>query len=126
MTASSNASNGDETTAHEAAQPKHGLSVLRNAEAKALIHLACDAVSEAMWVTSQMHGAIYGYEQEVKLDQEDLGHLRDEALTCLSTSEHYLLMLSTVLEDQASGGDLSADRAPYPLYVTSPEATDGS
>jgi hypothetical protein len=44
MTAPSNASNGDQATAKHGIQREHGLSVLRDKEARALIGLATDAV----------------------------------------------------------------------------------
>lgn len=125
MTGTSNASNGDKTTAKEAVQPEHGMSVLRNIEAKGLITLVCDALRQAMSVTHEMHGAIYKYDQEAKVSQEDLCRMREDALVCLSTSEHYLLMLGSVIEDQASNAEPWSQRAPYPVYMRSSEATDG-
>lgn len=123
MTETSKASNGDRTTAKEAVQPKHGMSVLRDKEARALVGLVCETLGEALGVANDMHAGIYAY-QQVKASQEELCLMRDDALACLSMSEHYLLMLGSVLDDQATDS-LSEERAPYPVYMTSPGAIDG-
>jgi hypothetical protein len=125
MTTSSSASNGGKTPAKQSVKPEHGMTVLRDKEARALVGLACDALSEVLGVVNAMFGVIYGA-KETTASREDLPNMRDEALTCLSTGEHYLLMLGSVLEDQAgTGRDPWDTRAPYPVYMISPEVTDG-
>lgn len=125
MTETSNASNGGKTADKQKAQREHGLSVLREKEAKALVSLATDALNEALGVGHEMFHVIYQTDQ-AKVSQEELFRMRDDALACLSTSEHYLLMLGSILEDQAgTGRDPWDTRAPYPTYMTSPEVTDG-
>ena len=124
MTTSNKAGNGDKATAKQAAQREHGLSVLREKEAKALISLACDALREVQGVAHEMFGVIYRTD-DAKASQEELPNMRDDVLACLSTSEHYLLMLGSVLDDQANDHDAWAQPAPYPVYMTSPEVTDG-
>jgi hypothetical protein len=71
-----------------------------------------------------MFQALYRTDQ-AKASQEDLCDMRDDALACLSTGEHYLLMLGSVLEDRTVNACLSEEHAPYPVYMTSAEATDG-
>lgn len=124
MTETSNASNGDQATPKQGIQREHGLSVLRDKEAKALISFAIDALSEVLGVAHEMFQIMYRTDQ-AKASQEDLCDMRDDALACLSTGEHYLLMLGSVLEDQTANAGLSEEHAPYPVYMTSAEATDG-
>lgn len=125
MTAIDKASNGDKSTAKQSIEPKREISVLREIEARALITLVCQVFSEVLAVSHEMNTGIYDYKQEKKVSQEDLCRMREYALTCLSTSEHYLLMLGSVLEDQATDAGLSDERAPYPVHMISPEATGG-
>ena len=66
-------------------------------EAKALISLSCDAVSQISEVTHGMHSVIY---QTGEKDTSLNGKLTD-ALSCLQTAEHYLRMLHSVLQEQA-------------------------
>jgi hypothetical protein len=124
MTTSNKAGNGDKATAKQAAQREHGLSVLREKEARALISLACDALREVQGVAHEMFCVIYRTDDS-KASQEELPNMRDDVLACLSTSEHYLLMLGSVLDDQANDHDTWTQQAPYPVYMTSPEAADG-
>lgn len=125
MTTTQNAANGGKKATDQSVQREHGLVVLRNKEAKALIGLATDALSEALNVGWEISHVFYQSE-ETTASLEDLSAMRDDALACLSTSEHYLLMLGSVLEDQAGTGGNWAEQAPYPLYISAPEATDAS
>jgi hypothetical protein len=125
MTGTSNASNGEKATAKEAVQPKHGLSVLRDKEARGLVSLISDTLGEALSIVSEIHVAIYHYKEDREVSPEDLCRLREDALVGLSTSEHYLLMLGNVLDDQPGDADQWSQRTPYPVYMRSPEAPNG-
>ena len=57
MTKTSAASNG--STASEPDKPEHGLMVLREKEARGLISLACDALSQTSSVIHDLHQALY-------------------------------------------------------------------
>jgi hypothetical protein len=102
------ASNGADTTTSERERPKPGLPKLRDMEAKALIHLGLDALSEAANLGHDMHKAIY----DKTTGTEAYPELKDqltEVLTCLETAEHYLFMLGTVFEEHpARNGPLKA------------------
>jgi hypothetical protein len=76
--------------------------VLRGREAKALVSLGMEALGEAHSVGHDLHTAIYdsngstpGAELQVQLA---------EALACLETAEHYLLMLGSVVGEQPRTG----------------------
>jgi hypothetical protein len=77
--------------------PEHGLFVLRGKEGKGLISLACDALGETFNLAHEMHAQLYATDPAD--DRELLQHL-GEALACLETTHHYLLMLSSVLEER--------------------------
>jgi len=89
-------SDGDTTTTSEHDRIRHGLSVLREAESKTLIHISMDALSEAHSVGHALHQLIYGKEQAPDVRRQDL---LAETLSCLETAEHYLLMLGSVFEE---------------------------
>jgi hypothetical protein len=101
MTKTSAASNG--STASEPDKPEHGLMVLREKETQGLISLACDALSEAREVAHDLHQALYGYGGTAEGDSRDRLKVLNEAVSCLRTTEHYLLMLSSVFEEQDHG-----------------------
>jgi hypothetical protein len=101
MTKTSAASNG--STAREPDTPDHGLIVLRDKEARGLIGLAFDALSETREVTHDLHQAIYGYGDAADGDSRDRFQVLNEALGCLRSTEHYLLMLSSVFQEQDHG-----------------------
>jgi hypothetical protein len=89
---------GDNSTrADDKAAPEHGLFVLRGKEGKGLISLACDALGETFNLAHEMHTQLYATDPAD--DRELLQHL-GEALACLETTHHYLLMLSSVLEER--------------------------
>ena len=44
-----------------------------------------------------MHAQLYAQDPA---DDRDLRQLNDEALSCLQTAEHYLLMLGSVIEER--------------------------
>ena len=92
------ASGGDnDTRTDEKTLPEHGLFVLRGREGKGLISLACDALGETFTLAHEMHARLYATDPAG--DRDLLQHL-GEALACLETAHHYLLMLSSVLEER--------------------------
>lgn len=102
MTKTSAASDGSK--AREQDKPDHGLMVLRDKEAQGLISLACDALSETREISHDLHQVIYGYGDAAEGDSRDRLQVLNEALSCLRTTEHYLLMLSSIFQEQAHGG----------------------
>jgi hypothetical protein len=90
------ASNGDTSKATDKAPPEHGISVLRDKEGRGLISLACDALHETSNLAYQMHAQLYANDPA---DDRDLLQLMGEALACLETGQHYLLMLSSIFEE---------------------------
>ena len=92
------ASDGDSGPAKdEKAEPEHGVSVLRHKEGRGLISLACDALGETFTLAHEMHARLYANDPA---DDRDLLQLMGEALTCLETGQHYLLMLSSIFEER--------------------------
>lgn len=78
-----------------------GITVLRGKEVKSLVSLACDALSETHEVSHRLHRVIYKRDA-----QEGAGELRRmlaDALACLATTEHYMRMLGSVIDEQANG-----------------------
>jgi hypothetical protein len=98
MTKTSAASNGSK--ASEPDKPKRGLMVLREKEAQGLISLACDALSQTSSVIYDLHQALYGSGEAAEGNLRDRFKVLNEAVSCLRTIEHYLLMLSSVFEEQ--------------------------
>ena len=92
------ASDGRTTTTQAPARREHGVAVLRSIESKSLVTLAQDALNETYNVGHELHSAIYGYEPD--LADADLEQMLCEALTCLETADHYLRMLSSVLDER--------------------------
>lgn len=91
-------SGGDTATStDDKAPPEHGLSVLRGKEGRGLISLACDALGETFTLAHEMHARLYASDPD---DDRELLQLMGEALTCLETSQHYLLMLSSIFEER--------------------------
>ena len=66
-------------------------------EGRGLISLVCDALSETHSLAYEMHAQLYAHDPA---DDRDLRQLNDEALSCLQTAEHYLLMLGSVIEER--------------------------
>jgi hypothetical protein len=96
ITAASNG--GDPNPAEdEKAQPEHGVSVLRVREGRGLISLACDALSETSTLAHEMHARLYA---TGPADDRELQQQMAEALACLETGQHYLLMLSSIVEER--------------------------
>jgi hypothetical protein len=91
------ASDGEHTAGRQPTEREHGLAVLRDSEAKALISLACDALSETHALGSQMHTSIYDPAQGASCTQ--LQDTLVELLACMERAEHYLLMLGSVFDE---------------------------
>ena len=93
------ASNGTGTTTNgDREHRQHGVTALRNIEAKALISLGMDALSEAHTVGHDIHHAIY--DNNASISDADLQDTLGEVLTCMETAEHYLLMLGSIFEER--------------------------
>ena len=96
-TASSNGA--EQSTAGEHKPREHGMAVLRDREAKALISLGMNALSEASYVGHELHGAVY--DDTASVSNAVLQQALAEVLTCMERAEHYLLMLGSTFEEQA-------------------------
>ena len=81
----------------EKAPPEHGVAVLRGKEGRGLISLACDALHETANLAHEMHAQLY---VTGPAKDRDLLQLMGEALACLETGQHYLLMLSSIVEER--------------------------
>jgi hypothetical protein len=107
MTTTPTAASNGSTTPVSVTESGDGLVKLRRQETKALISLACDALSQTHHVAHEMHSLIYARDREFRPDQ--LGRMAREAVACWATTDHYLLMLASVLGDfdPYSGSELS-------------------
>src|SRR5450755_3997333 len=85
-------------TATKPAKPEHGLAALREKEVKAIISLACDALSETHTTIYDIHDLIYKRDAEVPDAQ--IQQSLEEALTCWQTTDHYLRMLGSVIDER--------------------------
>jgi hypothetical protein len=91
-------SNGADVSTTGKAKPReHGMTVLRDREAKALISLGTDALSEAAHLGHELHSAIY--DTQASKTNAELQDTLAEVLTCMERAEHYLLMLGSNLEE---------------------------
>jgi hypothetical protein len=93
----------DTGTAGERKPREHGMTVVRDREARALISLGTDTLSEAFRVGHELHSAIY--DKESNVSNEELRQTLAEALACVERAEHYLLMLSSNLEENTPTED---------------------
>ena len=91
-------SDGEDTAQRPAAKREHGLAVLRDREAKALISLGMDALGEAHSVGHDLHQAIY--DRDASTPGAELQEQLAELLTCMEAAEHYLLMLGSVFDER--------------------------
>src|SRR5262245_7482073 len=91
------ASDGEDTAQRPATERTHGLAVLREREAKALISLGMDALGEAHSVGHDLHSAIY--DKNTSTPGVGLQDQLAEVLACLETAEHYLLMLGSAFDE---------------------------
>ena len=91
------ASNGGDPAREREDQIEHGLSALRDIEGRGLISLVCDALGETpAWPTRCTPSCT----RMTRLMTGTSSQLNDEALGCLQTAEHYLLMLGSVIEER--------------------------
>jgi hypothetical protein len=97
ITPITSASGGKSAAGRQSQERKHGLAVLRRDEAKALISLATEAMSQAHSVGHEMHTLIYAKDGPFRPDTVDC--LLTEVLACWETADHYLRMLGSVLAD---------------------------
>ena len=93
--ASASSNGADTSTAGERKPRGHGLTVVRDKEAKALISLGQDALSEAFHMGHELHSAIY--KKNARIRDHRLASKLAEVLACVQTAEHYLLMLGSVV-----------------------------
>ena len=80
---------------------REDLAALRDHEAKTLIALVCEANRTTSAVAHDMFDAIYDRDS----NQSPAAQLQDrlcEALTCLETTDHYLRMLGSVIDERAA------------------------
>ena len=102
------ASDGESTAGRQAPERRHGLAVLRQDEAKALISLACGAMSQTHSVGHEMHTLIFDRDGQFQPGRLDC--LLTEVLACWEAADHYLRMLGSVLADyDPQPGSLLAD-----------------
>ena len=92
------ASDGESTAERPTTTREFGLAVLRGSEAKALISLASEALSQTHSLAHEMHTGIY--DRNIGIPSVVLQDLLAEALACMETAEHYLLMLGSVLDER--------------------------
>jgi hypothetical protein len=93
----------DTSTAGERKPREHGMTVVREREAKALISLGMDALGEAHHVGNQLHSAVY--DKEASVCNAELQDMLAKVLTCVERAEHYLLMLGSNLEENTPPAD---------------------
>jgi hypothetical protein len=86
-----------------------GVASLRDREAKALISLVCEALSETSEITHRMHSALY--KGDASDGSDEVGRRAVDALVCLQATDHYLRMLRDTLTDQANDAASLALRA---------------
>ena len=75
------------------------MTVVRDREAKALISLGMDALSEALHMGHELHSAIY--DNKASTSNAELQDTLAEVLTCMERAEHYLLMLGSNFEENS-------------------------
>jgi len=100
---SASSKSADTSTAGEHTPREHGMTVVREREAKALISLGMDALSEAHHMGNHLHSAIY--DNKASTSNAELQDTLAEVLTCTERAEHYLLMLGSNLEETAPPAD---------------------
>ena len=103
-------SDGTDTAARPVPR-RQALAVLRASEAKNLVGLACDAARATADVTHDMFQAIFDRDKK----NPPAAQLQDqllEALTCLETTDHYLRMLGSVIDERADSERQDQDGDP--------------
>lgn len=84
-------------------EPSYGLSALREAEAQGLIRLACEALRHTSNTAHEIHQIIYRADKAV--GNADLAPMITEVRACMGVFDHYLLMLGSVVQEQAAEPD---------------------
>jgi hypothetical protein len=107
-TASSKGANT--STAGERTPREHGMTVVREREAKALISLGMDALGEAHHLGNHLHSAVY--DNKASIGNTELQDTLAEVLTCMERAEHYLLMLGSNFEETAPPADNGDEQDP--------------
>jgi hypothetical protein len=79
------------------------MTVVRDREAKALISLGMDTLSEAFHMGHELHSAIY--DTQTSKTNAKLQDTLAETLTCVERAEHYLLMLGSNFEENIPSED---------------------
>ena len=92
----------DGSKAREPDKPTNGLIALREKETRGLISLACDAMSQTHQDVYALHEALYNGDT-AESDSRARLQMLNEALSCLRITEHYLMMLNSIFEEQARG-----------------------
>ena len=111
---SASSAGADVSTAGERKPREHGMTVVREREAKALISLGMDALGEACHLGHQLHSAVYDNKATTSnTEQQDA---LAEALTCMERAEHYLLMLGSNLEETAPPADNGDEHDPQSAW----------
>src|SRR5690349_9205427 len=109
--ASASSNGADTATAGKAKPREHGMTVLRDREAKALISLGTDALSEACHLGHELHSAIY--DTQASKSNAELQDTLAEVLTCMERAEHYLLMLGSNFEENTPPDADDAEGDPW-------------
>jgi hypothetical protein len=105
-------SNGADTSAAGERTPReHGMTVVREREAKALISLGMDALGEACHMGHHLHSAVY--DNKASTSNAELQDTLAEVLTCTERAEHYLLMLGSNFEETAPPADNEGEHDPW-------------
>jgi len=101
--ASASSNGADVSTAGERKPREHGMTVVCEREAKALISLGTDELSEASHLGHELHSAIY--DEKASTSSAELQDTLAEVLTCMERAEHYLLMLGSNFEENSPPAD---------------------
>ena len=104
---SASSKSADTSTAGASKPREHGMAVVREREAKALISLGMDALGEVHHLGHQLHSAIY--DTQASTSNPKLQDTLAEVLTCMERAEHYLLMLGSNFEENTPPADPHAD-----------------
>jgi hypothetical protein len=100
---SASSDGADVSIAGQAKPREHGVTVLRDREARALISLGTDALGEAAHLGHELHSVIY--DTQASTSSAELQDTLAEVLTCMERAEHYLLMLGSNFEENTPPAD---------------------
>ena len=108
---SASSNSADTSMTGESKPREHGMAVVREREAKALISLGMDALGEACHMGHHLHSAVY--DNKASTSNAELQDTLAEVLTCMERAEHYLLMLGSNLEETAPPADNGDENDPW-------------